>query len=103
MNRTRLFYQDQYGTGDGSGPDTAVSSGPGSAGTTSTVLHFPDRPGITGTAGGPERKTRCAHWTQIFFREECNITDTVRLRFFPEGPSISFVKIVKQKIDFFPQ
>ena len=53
MNRTRLFYQDQYGTGDGSGPDTAVSSGPGSAGTTSTVLHFPDRPGITGTAGGP--------------------------------------------------
>ena len=47
------------------------------------------------------KEYRLAHWTQIFFREECNITDTVRLRFFPEGPSISFVKIVKQKIDFF--
>ena len=42
-----------------------------------------------------------AHWTQIFFHGGMQITDTVRLRFFPEGPLSSFVvQIVKQKIDF---
>ena len=51
MTRTRMFYHDQYGAGDAGGQTTggagssATSSSTGTG--TSTVLHFPDRPGVS--------------------------------------------------------